>query len=342
VWDPLVMSLTGGCYDARIRVALHELSLQLGFQKLRLLAAEHALATSMRAVGDASGARDEHLTSSVDEDALSATASSGRWWKVGVGAAVGGGIFVLTSGLAAPLVLPLLGSALATATTAGVAAGAATVVAPVSAIGTSVLATHGTVAVGALFGAAGASIAGGKMSALTGGLEQFEFRSLSRSEGLSVYIGVSGFQLSEDAEDADLLLWANLSRQSRDFAQHLLLRWDVRQQCAIGDSLESFVSSTIAGEATKYWLRHMSVTVAAASSAFSWPLSLMPLVSVIDNPWSMGKDRALKAGRFLAATLRDRVHGYRPVSLVGFSCGALLIYECLRQLAAWKLGGVCR
>ena len=42
----------------------------------------------------------------------------------------------------------------------------------------------------------------------------------------------------------------------------------------------------------------------------------------------------------LAHVLVQRVHGARPVVLVGFSLGALLVYECLLEMARLSEEGV--
>ena len=54
---------------------------------------------------------------------------------------------------------------------------------------------------------------------------------------------------------------------------------------------------------------------------------------LIDNPWAVAYERARKAGALLARVLLAREQGARPVVLVGFSLGALVIWECLHALA---------
>lgn len=39
-----------------------------------------------------------------------------------------------------------------------------------------------------------------------------------------------------------------------------------------------------------------------------------------------------KAGLILADAIRSRAHGHRPITLAGFSLGALVIFECLQDL----------
>merc|ERR1711988_1112942 len=54
----------------------------------------------------------------------------------------------------------------------------------------------------------------------------------------------------------------------------------------------------------------------------------------IDDPWGICTSRADDAGKALADVLLQRVHGARPVVLVGFSFGARVVFRCLEELAA--------
>jgi hypothetical protein len=73
----------------------------------------------------------------------------------------------------------------------------------------------------------------------------------------------------------------------------------------------------------------------------TWPMELMKVSKIIDNPWSMGMVRAEKAGAVLAdAVMRSKVQGDRPVSLVGFSLAARAIYVCLMILAERRQFGL--
>lgn len=61
---------------------------------------------------------------------------------------------------------------------------------------------------------------------------------------------------------------------------------------------------------------------------------------IIDNPWSTANQRAQKAGEVLADALINKAQGERPVTLVGYSLGAKVIYVCLQQLAERKAFGL--
>jgi len=67
---------------------------------------------------------------------------------------------------------------------------------------------------------------------------------------------------------------------------------------------------------------------------------LTKLGYLIDNPWSNALDRAKAAGRVLADVLIRRHLGVRPITLIGFSLGARVIFYCLLELAEHKAFGI--
>ena len=77
----------------------------------------------------------------------------------------------------------------------------------------------------------------------------------------------------------------------------------------------------------------VSRTILGALYAGLWPLGLLKLASVLDNPFTVAISRADKAGKVLAHALIDGVQGKRPVTLIGYSIGARVIYSCLIELA---------
>jgi hypothetical protein len=65
-----------------------------------------------------------------------------------------------------------------------------------------------------------------------------------------------------------------------------------------------------------------------------WPLTLLSVARVAENPFSVAQARSDKAGRVLAEAIMEKVQGERPVTLIGFSMGARVIWSCLQSLAA--------
>jgi pimeloyl-ACP methyl ester carboxylesterase len=102
-----------------------------------------------------------------------------------------------------------------------------------------------------------------------------------------------------------------------------------------------------------------ATAMTALMSALQWPISKQgPLLSLvflrlmlprtvltklgylIDNPWSNALDRSKAAGSVLADILIHRHLGVRPITLIGFSLGARVIFYALLELAKQKAFGV--
>jgi len=84
-------------------------------------------------------------------------------------------------------------------------------------------------------------------------------------------------------------------------------------------------------EILSYWISLIfRVIFIGIINAIAWPSSLITLASVIDNPWGVCCRRSAEVGKQLAEVLLSREQGQRPVTLIGFSLGARVIYYCLR------------
>lgn len=71
----------------------------------------------------------------------------------------------------------------------------------------------------------------------------------------------------------------------------------------------------------------------ALMASLQLPLVLTKLAYLIDNPWIVSLARANSAGLVMADSLQERNLGNRPVTLLGFSLGARVIFSCLKELA---------
>lgn len=235
---------------------------------------------------------------------------------IALGALGGGALIGVTGGLAAPLI----------------AAGAGAVLGASSAAVLST--TAGLAVIASLFGAAGAGLTGYRLSRRIGEIEEFEFEPLGQSEQLHLAVAVSGW-LPDDAEDFKTALknpWKALNISQEQYS----LTWESRYLAEMGSAMYSFFAansiSFVTQEALKYTVLSGLVT------AISWPLLLLQLGYAIDNPWHVCSRRAAQVGKHLADVLLSRQQGKRPVTLIGFSLGARVIFFCLEALA--EKGGV--
>jgi hypothetical protein len=101
----------------------------------------------------------------------------------------------------------------------------------------------------------------------------------------------------------------------------------------LGKGIEYFVSFVVS-----YAIQRslMETVLAGLVSAIAWPLILMGSASILDNPWNILTQRAVEAGEHLAEALLTRAHGSRPITLIGFSLGARVIYHCLLEMSKRK------
>ncbi|TGO52214.1 hypothetical protein BOTNAR_0331g00100 [Botryotinia narcissicola] len=255
-----------------------------------------------------------------------------RRWKVGLAGVAGAAIVGVTGGLAAPLVAGALGTVMG-----GLGLGATTAAGLLGALAES------GVIVGSLFGAYGASMTGKMMDSYAKEVSDFAFLPLrgspdqksvkelaAKDRRLRVTIGVSGWLTQK--EDV-ITPWRVLGHQSEVFA----LRYELEALSKLGTSLESVVKSAAWSLAKKEIIAR---TIFASLMTALWPLGLLKISKVVDNPFSVAKNRADKAGLVLADALINKAQGERPVTLIGYSLGARLIYSCLTSLAERRAFGL--
>ena len=191
-----------------------------------------------------------------------------------------------------------------------------------------------------LFGAYGAKMTGRAMDDYARQVEDFAFIPIHRTQDprhqdnesrrLRVAIAVSGWLRAPEEVSKP---WRYISKGTEGFA----LRWELEALLKLGHSLETFVTSAAWGYAKK---KIIEQTVFAAMTAALWPLGLLKIATMLDNPFSVAKYRSEKAGEVLAEALINKVQGERPVTLVGYSLGARVIYSCLQKLAERKAFGL--
>ncbi|EON64559.1 hypothetical protein W97_03792 [Coniosporium apollinis CBS 100218] len=255
--------------------------------------------------------------------------SSSRKWKVGLASVAGAAIIGVTGGLAAPLVAAGVGSVMG-----GLGLGATAAAGYLGTLAGS------TVLVGGLFGAYGGRMTGQMMDQYAKEVDDFGFipvrdwhkpRKIEKEyRRLRVAIGISGW--ITDPQDV-VKPWRVISQSTEGFA----LRWELEALMNLGNAIKTMVSSYAWNYAKKEIIKR---TVFAALSAALWPLGLLKVGKIVDNPFSIAKTRSEKAGEVLADALINKAQGERPVTLIGYSLGARVIYTCLQTLAERKAFGL--
>lgn len=147
---------------------------------------------------------------------------------------------------------------------------------------------------------------------------------------LRVTIGINGWLMSENEVTKP---WRVLDSDTEAFA----LRYEVESLLKLGSALEDMVSSYAWSVLKIEILRR---TVLATLWAALWPIQILKLAAGVDNPFNLAKNRSEKAGRILADALINKVQGERPVTLIGYSLGARVVYFCLKTLAERKAFGL--
>lgn len=144
---------------------------------------------------------------------------------------------------------------------------------------------------------------------------------------LRVTIGITGW-LTEKEEIVKP--WRVLNKGSEVFA----LRWELETLINLGNSMKTMLSSAAWGYAQSQVIQ--KTIFAELMAGVTWPMGLAKVARVVDNPFTLSKTRADKAGEVLADALINHAQGQRSVTLVGYSMGARAIYSCLTSLAKRK------
>lgn len=318
----MVLSLlSSGHYSAHSRVLLCYLTSSLALPLSVLTTEETEIAQTLMLASKALSADDETLKRQADN-------ATARKWKVGLASIAGAVAIGVTGGIAAPIVAGAIGGIMGGVGLGGVA----------SFLG--IFAMNGAL-VGTLFGAFGGQMTGEMMDRYAKEVTDFKFlpvldgndtRKETEAEGrrLRVTIGINGWL---KAQEDVLKPWKVLGRESEVFA----LRYEVDALIDLGTSLEGMVSS-YAWSFVK--LEILKRTVLATLWSALWPVYLLKSATLIDNPFSVARNRSEKAGEVLADALINRAQGERPVTLIGYSLGARVIHSCLRSLAERKAFGL--
>lgn len=349
----LVTVISSGVYAAHSRTLACYLASALNLPLAVLVREETEIANSLvesSTSDEAKKQQQELMSAEAEAEKRRKEGQAGRFWKVGLASVAGAAVIGITGGLAAPVVAGAIGGLMGSVGLGGLA----------SFLG--VFWMNGAL-VGTLFGAFGAKMTvcvhpfvygfvrvankcranqGEMVDQYARQVEDFRFLPLKEEWGreysqhekgsrrLRVTIGINGWlNTKEDVTKT----WRPLGDESEVFA----LRYEMASLLALGNSLETLVKSYAWSMVKSEIIRR---TALAALGAALWPIALIQTASNVDNPFSRAKNRSEKAGMILADALINKVQGERPVTLIGYSLGARVIYSCLESLAERKAFGL--
>ena len=322
----LLLLLSLEHYNAASRVLLLNLasSLKLGIKYLR----EDEEKTGK-------GLLEAAKSMSADEERQKKAEQSkqARKWKVGLATAAGAAVIGISGGMAAPMISAGVGSVMG-----GLGLGTTAAAGYLGSVAGS------TALVGSLFGAYGGRMTGQMMENLSAEVEDFAFlpvhgerkehdesaEAATDSRRLRVIIAITGWLLEKEEV---VTPWRVLKPSAEVFA----LRFELEALMNLGQSINTMVSSAAWGYAQSALIKR---TVFAELMSAMWPMALVKVARVVDNPFSLAKTRADKAGEVLAEALINKAQGERPVTLIGYSLGARVICSCLTTLAKKRAFGL--
>ncbi|KAL3345984.1 hypothetical protein AABB24_024771 [Solanum stoloniferum] len=303
-------------YDARHRVALRLLATWFDVKWIKVEAVETTIACSAMAL------KEEELK----EQSRSPKSSLAKWKRrgiIGAAAVTGGTLLAVTGGLAAPAIAAGFGALAPTLGTLVPVIGASGFAAVAGAAGS----VAGSVAVAASFGAAGAGLTGSKMARRIGDVDEFEFKAIGENHNqgrLAVEVLISGLVFKEE----DFVRpWEG----QHDNSERYVLQWESKNLIAVSTAIQDWLTSRLAMELMKRGA--MMTVLKTLLTALALPATLLAMTDFIDSKWAIAVDRSDKAGKLLAEVLQKGLQGSRPVTLVGFSLGARVIFKCLQVLS---------
>lgn len=315
ICDLFLLLLSDGYYDSRSRTLLIRFAIYLGISKLEVFQFERRLLNSLEVESST-----QEKTMEDNQEMLNDKSFINKYIKKNKGkrmayiglATIGG---TLAIGLSAGLLAPVIGAGLAAGLTTVGITGTGGFLAGVG--GTTIITGSG-IAIGAKVG----SKAGAKR---TGDVHTFEFRPLHNNKRANLVITVNGW-MNGKADDVRL----PFSTVDPVMGDIFSVLWEPEMLQSMGQTIGILASEALSSSVQQI----LGATVLTSlMAAIQIPMALSKLSYIVDNPWNVSLDRAWKAGKIMADTLISGHMGVRPITLVGFSLGARVIYSCLLDLA---------
>lgn len=313
VCDLFLVLISDGYYDSRSRSLIVRFAKYLDIQELEVLQFERRLIDSLEieTQGKSIETNDEKLA---DRKFIEQHIKKNRKKRLAyIGLATIGGSLAI--GLSAGLLAPVIG--------AGVAAGLTTV--GISGTGGFLAGVGGSVIISTGGVITGAKIGHKAGSRRLGEVQTFELKPLHNNRRTNLIITVSGW-MNGKADDVRL----PFSTVDPVMGDMFSLLWEPEMLQSMGQTIGILASEALSTSIQQILGATILTTLMAA---IQLPMALSKLSYLLDNPWNVSLDRAWKGGKIMADTLISGNMGVRPITLVGFSLGARLIYSCLMELA---------
>jgi hypothetical protein len=311
--DLFLLLIADATYDARSRVLLERVgsALSVPWQEICRFEKRVTDALEMQEQADKeTWNEDDHL------EARKKAMRKRRLMVMGL-CTVGGGLVI---GLSAGFLAPVIGAGLAAGFTSIGVAGTSSFLAGTGAaalIGTTGALTGGTVGVRA-------------SDRRTGAVKTFEYRPLHNNKRVNLTVTVAGW-MTGNVDDVRL----PFSTVDPVMGDVYSVHWEPEMLKSTGATM-----AILGTEALTQTVQQVlgATFLATLMAGLSLPLILTKLSYLIDNPWTVSIARADAAGLILADSIIDRNLGVRPITLVGFSLGARVIFSALKELA--RRGGL--
>jgi Protein of unknown function (DUF726) len=111
------------------------------------------------------------------------------------------------------------------------------------------------------------------------------------------------------------------------------LHWERHMLIKLSECFKEVVLQTAATAGRQALSLIVAYTVALMATVLMYVVQVM---NTIDETWSVVVSRAEEAGKELARSLLINNAGHRPVTLLGYSFGARVVFECLKQLLVYQ------
>ena len=312
ICDLFLILLETSVYDSRSRTLLINFANSIGIETIEIYQFERRITDSLE-IDEAFEILNNNLTWD-ESDILKEhkrKAKNSKIVKIALATAAGGLVIGLSAGALAPVIGAGLAAGLTTVGitgTSGFLAGAG---------GTAIITTTGVMS--------GMRAGKNAMSNRVGSVKTFEFIPLHNNRRVNLIITVSGW-MSGTMDDIRL----PFSTVDQVMGDLYSLLWEPEMLTSMGQTINILANEILTQSIQQILGSTLLITLMAG---LQLPMMLSKLGYLLDNPWNNSLDRAWRSGKVLADTLRRNKLGVRPITLVGFSLGARLIYSCLLSLA---------